>query len=107
MIAQPAADTCLARAAVVTGSVTSRSQARRDCFAASRAVDRPPIPRPARDGALGGPRDDGVDADLGHQLDRELAAVALGQSLRDGQSRPGRGDRANRSHIQHDPILAD
>ena len=113
-IAQAAADARFARAAVLASSVTSGSQARRDCLAASRAVARhlarallAPLGLPLRDRALGRPRDHGVDADLGHQLDRELAPVALGERLRDGQPRLRRRDRAHGPDVERDRVLAD
>ena len=58
-----------------------------------------PVALPPGDGALGRPREHGVDADLGHQLDRELAPVALRQRLRDDQPRLRRRDRARRPDL--------
>ena len=50
---------------------------------------------PASDAPLGLPRHDHVDADLGQGLDRELAALALGQRLHHDQPRR-RGGHARR-----------
>ena len=66
-----------------------------------------PVALPPGDGALGRPREHGVDADLGHQLDRELAPVALRQRLRDDQPRLRRRDRARHPDLNRDRVLAD
>ena len=85
---------------MLAGAAISGSQARRDCLAASRAVarhlararsPRSPCHRVMERSADHGKH--GVDADLGHQLDRELAPVALRQRLRDDQPRLRRRDR--------------
>ena len=89
-----------------------RGQDRRACLAASRAVAchvgqglRGALALPDRDGARRGPRHDPADADLGEHLDRELAPVALGQRLDDGDagSGVGLGDRRRR-RAREDPL---
>ena len=93
------AATCL----VVMTSATSGNRTRRDCFPASRAVlrhlardFRPAVALPLRDAARGLPGHDRVDAGLGHRLHGQLAAVALGQRLDDGDAGCGRGLLADR-----------
>ena len=84
-------------------SATSGNQARRACLAASRAVPR----HRASDLAARSPRHTATDraaahgtivgdADLGEHLDGELAAVALGQRLHDGDRRVGLGHGVRR-----------
>ena len=86
------ADEAATSSVVAIGS-TSGNHARRDCFAASRAVAR----HRASDLSARSPRQTATDraaahgttvgdADLGEHLDGELAAVALGQGLHDGDA---------------------
>ena len=100
-IAHAAAATRAVTPGSPAGPVTSGNRARRACLPASRAVDRhraerpvAALPRPAHHAALCGPRDHHVHADLGHQLDRQLAALPLGNGLGHGHSRVGGRDRA-------------
>ena len=95
-----------ATSAVDASGDSAGTQARRLCFAASRAVRRhlsqrlvAPRPVPLRDRACRGPRHDLVDAELGHHLDGELGAVALGQGLHDDEPRlrPAARDRRART----------
>ena len=73
---------------MVASSATSGCQVRRDCLAASRAVERQrasPLairsPFHTATERVGRPRHDPGHADLGEQLDGQLAPVALRQRL--------------------------
>ena len=95
-------------------STTVGIRARRLCLAASRAVRRhfvqrlapraaPPLGhRPGRR-----PRDDLVHAQLGHHLDRQLAALALRQRLHDDQSRGSAAAPRRASDSQRQPVAGD
>ena len=85
--------------------MTVGSHERRDCLAASRAVAchfawdfvaRSPFHTAT---SATPPTARSVDADLGEDLDRELAALPLGQGLHDGDGRLGRGSCATDSTV--------
>jgi hypothetical protein len=67
---------------------------------------RGPVATPDRDRPRCGPGHDAGDADLGEELDRQLAAVALGECLDDHQLRHGPRDRRDRAHHDVEPRLA-
>ncbi len=87
-----------------TSSATSGSHGP-DRLLARLAHDRgPALPAlrdlgalPARDRALGRPRDDAGDAELGRRLDRELVAVALGERLHEPRAPVAAAPRRRRS----------
>ena len=92
--ARSASATRAASSAVEASGVTVGSHERRDCLAGLaggglplRVGLRRALALPDRHRAGRGPRHDAVDADLGEHLDGELAAVALGQRLHDGDRR--------------------
>ena len=87
-------------------SSTSGTHGRMACLLASRTIaaqrSRPLstfAPSQRDDAALGRPRDDAVDAELGRRLHRELVAVALGERLReeDRRARSARPARLERT----------
>ncbi len=53
------------------------------------------------------PRDDRVDAEFGHRLDREFGALALGQCLNHDKSRVGSRDGAARRDMQVETVRND
>jgi hypothetical protein len=68
---------------------------------------QPAVALPLGDAAGRLPGHDGVDADLGHRLDGQFAAVALGQGLDDGDPRGGRGFLVDGLQVHdHQPVLA-